>query len=372
MAGGAAGVPSDRLGIPPNRASPRPHFPQPVSRTTDGWRVTQSSAGGGASTPIRGARRAKGAGPDRYDFRRPAKLAREHVRTLQIAYEAFARQFSTMLTTTLRTVSHVSLASIGQQSYDEYITSLSSTTVLAMCTMEPLPGISILEFSLSTAMVCIDHMLGGSGGPQPQRPLTEIEAPLLRGLIVRALNELRYALEPIVEVTPQLVAIEYNPQFAQAGVPSDMVIVATFDMRVSEEECVATICIPFNAIFAKLSSERGDLALSETERHSRELSHQLLVAGLESAPIDVSVRFRPVKMRPADLVGLQPGDVVPLAHPTSMPLAVTTAGITFAHAVPGNKGQRLACLIVASPDGEVPGTRAKPSSPACIPPEGPR
>ncbi|MGE5407603.1 MAG: flagellar motor switch protein FliM [Syntrophothermus sp.] len=312
--------------------------------------MTQSSSSsGGSGSPVRGGGRRKGSGPDRYDFRRPAKLAREHVRTLQIAYEAFARAFSTMLTTSLRVVSHVSLASIGQQSYDEYIASLPSTTVLALCTMEPLAGISILEFSLSTAMACIDHMLGGPGGPQPQRPLTEIENALLRGLLARVLAELRYAFEPIVEVTPQLTGIEYSPQFAQAGVASDMVIVATFDMKVGEEECVATMCMPFNAIFAKLESERAEQALSESERQSRAAARAMLAAGLQSAPIDVSVRFQPVRMRPADLVGLRPGDVVPLAHPTSAPLAVTSAGITFAHAVPGNRGSQLACLIVPSP-----------------------
>ena len=339
-----------------------------------------SPSAGDPRTPGRGARRSKSSGPEPYDFRRPAEPAREHVRTLQIAYETFARQFSTLLTTSLRAVSHVSLISIGQQSYDEYISSLSATTVLAMCTIEPLPGITILEFSLSTAMVCIDHVLGGSGGPQPQRPLTDIEAPLLRGIITRALGELRYAIEPIVAVTPTLVAIEYNPQFAQAGVASDMVIVAAFDMRVGTEECVATVCMPVNAIFPKLQTDRGDMVLSEGERLARENAHRNVLAGVESAPIEVAVRFQPVRMHPADLVQLSPGDVIPLTHPVSMPLAVTTAGMTFAHAVPGNKGSRLACLVVESPPNSGVGVAAPNARPAVVartpsssvPREGPR
>ncbi|MBN1171047.1 MAG: flagellar motor switch protein FliM, partial [Micromonosporaceae bacterium] len=318
--------------------------------------MSQSSqSAGDARLPGRGQRKAKPVGPEPYDFRRPAKLAREHVRTLQIAYETFARQFSTLLTTSLRAVSHVSLISIGQQSYDEYIMSLPGTTVLAMCTIDPLPGITILEFSLSIGMVCIDHLLGGTGGPQPQRPLTDIEAPLLRGLITRILGELRYAIEPIVAVTPQLVDIEYNPQFAQVGTPSDMVLVAAFDMKVGEEECVATVCMPFNAIFPRLQSDRGDLVLSEGERQSRELAREHVVLGIEGTAVEVSVCFQPVRMHPSDLVSLKPGDVIPLAHPTSMPLAVTASGMSFAHAMPGNKGARLACLIVPSPPGHVPG-----------------
>jgi len=174
-------------------------------------------ASGGRSHSRMSRHRGKSTGPEPYDFRRPTKLSREHVRTLQIAYEAFARRHTTLLTTTLRAVSQVELISIGQQTYDEYIASLSSPTIVALFTIDPLPGTAILEFSLNTAMACIDHMLGGPGGPQPQRPLSEIETPLLKGLIERTLQELRYAFETIVTLNPEMTAIEYNPQFAQAG-----------------------------------------------------------------------------------------------------------------------------------------------------------
>ena len=39
-----------------------------------------------------------------------------------------------------------------------------------------------------------------------------------------------------------------------------------------------------------------------------------------AAPIDVAVRFQPIRMRTDDIVDLRPGDVVPLGHPTSTPL----------------------------------------------------
>jgi flagellar motor switch protein FliM len=54
-------------------------------------------------------------------------------------------------------------------------------------------------------------------------------------------------------------------------------------------------------------------------------------------------------MRTDDIVDLRPGDVVPLGHPTSLPLEVTVNETVFAHAVPGNQGARLACLVVPSP-----------------------
>nr|WP_205862945.1 flagellar motor switch protein FliM [Planosporangium thailandense] len=292
-------------------------------------------------------RRSKGAGPEPYDFRRPTKLSREHIRTLQIAYETFARQFTTILTTSLRAVSQVTLLSIEQFTYDEYIASLASPTIIAKVSMEPLPGTAIVEFSLSIAMTSIDHLLGGSGGPQPERPLTDIETPLLQSLFSRVLGELRYAFEGIASIRPQLAGIEYNPQFVQAGGASDPVIVASFEMRVGAEECVATVCLPLGMIFPKLQGDRTDVQLSPAQRAAREAAHRNLVAGLESVPLDVAVRFQPMHMRPEELISLRPGDVVTLNHPATQPLAVTAAGITFAHAVPGSQGSRLACLVVA-------------------------
>ena len=54
-------------------------------------------------------------------------------------------------------------------------------------------------------------------------------------------------------------------------------------------------------------------------------------------------------MRTDDIVDLRPGDVVPLGHATSRPLEVSVNETIFAHAVPGNQGARLACLVVPSP-----------------------
>jgi flagellar motor switch protein FliM len=246
-------------------------------------------------------------------------------------------------------VSQVALLSIEQRTYDEYISALNNPTIMALVNLEPLPGTAILEFSMGTAMVSIDHLLGGSGGEQPERPLTDIEMPLLQGLLDRVFGELRYAFESIVAVRPKLAGIEYNSQFVQVAGASEPMIVASFEMRVGAEECVATLCLPFGAIFPKLQGGRGDAVLSDAQRTAREAARRNVVAGLSSVPLDVAVRFQPVRMRPADLIDLRPGDVVKLGHPTTAPLAVTSAGITFAHAVPGSQGPQLACLVVAQP-----------------------
>ncbi|PZS25877.1 MAG: flagellar motor switch protein FliM [Pseudonocardiales bacterium] len=306
--------------------------------------------------PVRGhsSRRGRGGGPQPYDFRRPTKLSREHARSLQIAYETFARQYATLLTSSLRVVCHVSLVSIEQMSYEEYVSALGNPTIMAMMALDPLPGTAIFELSLSTAMTWVDHLLGGGGGPQPTRPLSDIEAELVRGVLRRALGELRYAFESLLPIQPQLGALEYNPQFAQVCGASDVVVVASFDLRVGTQECVATICLPFNMILPPLEAAADNNSHSELQRVIRATAARAVATGLESTPVEVSVRFAPVRMRSEQIIGLQVTDVVRLRQPVTAALAVTAGDVTFAHAVPGNQRTRLACLIVDSPAAEDP------------------
>ncbi len=294
-------------------------------------------------------RRAGGEGPRLYDFRRPTKLSREHARALQMAFEGYAKQATTVLTTTLRAVAQVNLASVEQVTYDEYVSTLGTRSFMSLLSVEPLAGAGVFEISVPTAMTMVDHLLGGPGGEQPQRPLSEIEYLLARGVVERLLGELRYAFEPIVRLDPRIVGIEYNPQFAQAATAADMVLVASFEMRVGSEECVATIALPFNSVHARLEQVTGQVVTSERERRARQAAAEALRQRIGDVHVDVSVNFNPTPVLPSELLALEVGDVLPLSHRTTAPLSVTAADVTFAHAVPGSQGKRLACLVVESP-----------------------
>jgi flagellar motor switch protein FliM len=291
------------------------------------------------------ARRKSGLQP--FDFRRPSKFSRDHARALQIVNETFARQFTTILSTTLRSVSQVSVASIDHVSYDEYIRSSPDTSFLAILNVDPLPGAAILQLPLGIAMAAIDRLLGGNGeGNQPARALTDIESTLMRQLLVRVLRELDYAFESLSKVTTSIVQLEFNPQFAQVAAPSDMVVVATFDLRIGGKEAPATLCLPFTALQPVLEQVTGHALFADRKGTDAEESARAMTAGLSAVPVDVAVRFDPVTLTSSDILNLSVGDVLPLRHPVNAPLAVCAADSTCAMAVPGSKGRRLAFMIV--------------------------
>jgi flagellar motor switch protein FliM len=282
-----------------------------------------------------------------FDFRRPNKFSRDHVRALQIVNETFARQTGTILSTTLRAVSTMTLTSVDQMTYDEFIRSLPNPTVLGILSLEPLNGAGLFQIPMHLAMAIIDRMLGGSGsGTFPSRPLTEIESTLMRTIIDRALSELAYSYESLVELEPALVQFESNPQFAQVAAPSDMVVVSTYETRVGGELGEISLCLPFSSLQPVL-----DRAVTHSLFADRSAGDPLVIRGaisnrIEQVPVEVSVRFGSVTLTSAEIVGLREGDVLPLHHRTEEPLTVTAVGHPLLKATPGKRGKRLAVMIV--------------------------
>ena len=290
-------------------------------------------------------------GPQAYDFRRPNKFSREHVRALQIVNETFARQFSNVLASTLRAVSQVTLIGVEQLTYDEYIRSTEAPAYLAILSLDPLPGAGILHLPLPVAMATVDRLLGGSGsGIYPNRPLTDIESGLVRGITQRVLRELSYAFESLVAIDAQLVMQESNPQFAQIAAPTEMVVVAKFDMRIGGQAGQATLCLPYSSLQGVLENFIGKSQFGGHGQAERAAARGKVADRLQQATVDVTVAFNEITLSSGDIVGLRPGDVVPLHHPVNAPLTVAAAGVPCHAAVAGRKGKRLAALVVDPKD----------------------
>jgi flagellar motor switch protein FliM len=289
---------------------------------------------------------ARSTGPQAFDFRRPNKFSRDHVRALQIVNETFARQFGTILSTTLRTVSTVQLSTIGQLTYDEFVQATANPTMLAITSMEPLNGAAIFYMPIPLVMATIDRLLGGTAtGNWPVRPLTEIETTLLRSILERAFAELAYAWESLVEIEPEVVKFEYNPQFAQIAAPSDMMVVASFDARIGSEMGGIGMCIPFSSLQPVLERATTHNVFADRNIGDPAAVQSAVAARLEQAPIEVSVRFQPVTLTSGEILGLSEGDLIPLRHRVDEPLTLSAAGVPYVHATPGKKGKRLAVLI---------------------------
>jgi flagellar motor switch protein FliM len=291
--------------------------------------------------------------PRPFDFRRPNKLNRDHLRNMQIVHETFARQFTTVLSSTLRTLAHVSVTSIDQLTYDEYVRIAPNPTFLAILATPPWTGTSAFQLPLTTVLTAIDLLLGGHGKDAPDRSLTDIELGLTRTLLDRAMSELSYAFNSVAEVHPQIARHESNPQFAQIASPSEMMIVVTFHVRINESEGPATLCYPYTTLQPVLDSFSGNLAqVLPTGDRAREEAVKLRHAILD-VPLDFRAEFPAVTIAASDLAAMQPGDVIPLGVSTDTPITGMVGGHPIFVVRPARKGKRLACQVLTPlPDAD--------------------
>ena len=120
-----------------------------------------------------------------YDFSRPTKFSKEHLRTLEIIFEHYGRLVSTNLPVYLRKNVQVSVASSETVTFSEFTNALSSPVILGIVNFAPLNGTIIIDVATNLGYAMLDRMLGGSGIPiDKPREFSEIELSILEKVLV--------------------------------------------------------------------------------------------------------------------------------------------------------------------------------------------
>ena len=96
-----------------------------------------------------------------YDFKRPDKFSKDQIRTLEMLHDNFARMLNTYLSTTLRCLVTVEVASVEQTTYQEFVQSLANPSVIGIMMIPPLKGNIIMEMNTGIAFAIIDRVFGG-------------------------------------------------------------------------------------------------------------------------------------------------------------------------------------------------------------------
>lgn len=248
-----------------------------------------------------------------YDFRRPDKLSKEQIRTLQMIHENLARLLTTALSTHLRTMAQIELVSIEQLSYDEYIRSLPDPTVIGIIDMEPFSGQSIFELNPDIAFAIIDRLFGGMGRPlSGSRPFTDIEKAVLMKVFNWLLREFPEAWENIAQVVPRVRDIQSNTQFTQIVPGSDMTVLITLSAKISGNEGFMSICIPYimlEPVVSKLNAQHwfSTTRAEQTAEHIQELHSRV-----KRVLLDIYADLGHAQLTIPELLSLQPGNVIKL------------------------------------------------------------
>jgi flagellar motor switch protein FliM len=155
-----------------------------------------------------------------YDFKRALRFSKDQVRSLTRIHENYARLLTTFFSAQLRTYVQISVASVDQIPYEEFIRSIPKMTILNLFEAPPLEGRLLIEVNPNIAYAMLDRVLGGQGnGMNKIDSLTEIETKIMNQLFERTLESFGEAWNTILDVEPEMVDFEVNPQFLQMVSP---------------------------------------------------------------------------------------------------------------------------------------------------------
>lgn len=283
-----------------------------------------------------------------YDFSRPSKFSKEHLRTLEIIFEHYSRLLSTNLPVYLRKNIQVDVMNSEAVTYMEFSNSLSNPVILGIVNMEPLEGNIIVEMAAKLGYAIVDRMLGGEGEPLDKiREFSEIELLIIERIMTACVQLLREPWENVVDVNPRLERIETNSQFAQIISPSEMIAIVTINIKIGEVEGLMNICLPYitlESVMDKLNTKFWYASMQErTEMKYAETIENLIA----KAVIPVKAILGSSTISVSDFSGLQVGDIVRLDTKVNQELDVYVGDIKKFTALPGASGDDYAVRITS-------------------------
>ncbi|WMC93007.1 flagellar motor switch protein FliM [Kineothrix sp. MB12-C1] len=283
-----------------------------------------------------------------YDFKRPAKFSKEHLRTMEIIYEHYSRLISTNLPVYLRKNVQVSVASSEAVTFSEFTNALSNPVILGIVNFAPLPGNIIVELSCNLGFAMIDRMLGGSGGTlEKNRDFSEIEMTIIEKLMIVCMQLMREPWKNVMDVNPMMERIETNPQFAQVIAPSDMIAIITLNVKIGDVEGLMNVCLPYftlEDVMDKLNTKYWYSTMQETNDEHYE---EYIEALIRKVDIPVKAILGKSSVSVNDFVNLQPGDIIRLDKRVDSELSVYVGNLKKFTALPGSSKDNYAVRVTS-------------------------
>ncbi len=283
-----------------------------------------------------------------YDFRRPAKFSKEHLRTLEIIFEHYGRLISTNLPVYLRKNVQVSVASSETVTFSEFTNSLSNPVILGIVNFHPLSGNIIIDMSTNLGYTIIDRMLGGAGRPlEKSREFSEIELTIIEKIIIVCVQLMREPWKNVLEIDPVLDRLETNPQFAQIISPNDMVAIVTLNVKIGDVQGFMNMCLPYftlEDIMDKLNTRYWYANMQE--RHDEDYEEQVETL-IRRVDIPMKAMLGKSTITVNDFINLQVGDVIRLDTHVEDELSVYVGNIRKFTALPGASKENYAVKVTS-------------------------
>lgn len=284
-----------------------------------------------------------------YDFARPSKFSKEHLRTLEIIFEHYGRLLSTNLPIYLRENITVEVVNSEAVTYMEFTNALSNPVILGIVDFAPLQGNIIVEMASKLGFAIVDRMLGGQGLPlEKTRDFTEIELLIIERVMTSCVELLREPWENVVEISPRLDRIETNSQFAQIISPSEMIAIVTLNIKLGPNaEGMMNICLPYLTLEPVMDKLNTKFWYSNMQEKTGEDYTEDIEDLLKRADVPITAVLGNSTINVSDFASLQVGDIIRLDKKVNDELDIYVGDIKKFEALPGTVGKEYAVRLTS-------------------------
>ena len=324
---------------------------QPGAVAAEGMEAAASSGGVSTGTiPREETTTAERRNFKLYNFRRPDKFSKDHLRALQTIHENFARQLGLVMTAYLRMTVEIDVVSVDQLTYDEFIRTMPSPMTVSILEMEPLPGQTLLGLGYEVTSSIIDRMLGGPGNPTVKpRELTDIERSLIKRILDRALATLEESWRSVMNVVINSVGLEESYALIQVASAGEIVALITFEVNLGNRDSgLMSLCIPYPVLEGVIGQLSAQHIFHRQQQINTPEQQDEVIAKLSHAKMPIQVILGGTGLSLRELLALGVGDVVRLDRLASQDLLVCVNDKSKFYCRPGTLKNNLAVRIVDS------------------------
>ncbi len=283
-----------------------------------------------------------------YDFKRPTKFSKEHLRTLEIIFEHYGRLLSTSMPVYLRKSVQVAVTSSETVIFSEFSNSLSNPVILGIVDFQPLGGTILIELASQLGYAMIDRMLGGAGDPlEKSREFTEIEMTIIEKMMVIFMQLMREPWKNVVDINPMMERIETNSQFAQIIAPNDMIAIVTLNIKIGDVEGFMNVCLPFFTLESVMDKLNTKFWYANMQEQSNEDFEEYIEALIKRVNVPVKAVLGKTSISVTDFVNLQVGDIIRLDTEVEQDLTVYVGNIKKFTALPGTSRDKNSVRVTS-------------------------
>lgn len=280
-----------------------------------------------------------------YDFARPDKFSKEHLKSLNGIHAKHGAAFAAGLASLLRIGSQADLLAVDQLAYREYCASVPDGTLFVEVSLEPLTSTAIFEFNPLFVSACVDLLSGGVNVfKAASTEITEIDKAIMIPVVEMALRKYAEAWSSCVAFEPKIVTISTEPTSRQVLLASEAVLVCGYEVSVGETVSMMSICIPASAVEAVLPSLTLGRTLNTSSRRLDKASESLRKS-FDVVDLKCHAVLGKTNISLGEVVDLEVGDLIKLPTKADGELEFWVENIPAFSGKLGISGKKLAVKI---------------------------